>query len=183
MNAITALDIPYYIGGSVASSLQGAPRTTMDVDIVCELNEQHAMLLLAAIPTVDFYFSEASVRDAVRRHSCFNLIHLKSSFKVDVFVSKQRPFDRTAMRRAEMINIGDVYEVLVRVASPEDIILAKLEWYKLTNETSERHWNDIERLIDVQGDRLDKSYLRTAAMSIGVEKLLGRLARLNLPND
>lgn len=182
VEAFNALNIPYYIGGSVASSLQGAPRTTMDVDMVCELAEDIVPALLARIPSTNFYFSETAIREAVRRRSCFNLIHLASSFKVDVFVSIKRQFDVDAMRRAELINIGQGREMWVRVASPEDIVVAKLQWFKMTNETSERQWNDIERLIDVQGDRMDRSYLRSAASSVGVDDLLNRLARLNLTN-
>ncbi|MHB0958869.1 MAG: hypothetical protein ACYC0X_15005 [Pirellulaceae bacterium] len=172
--AFHRLGIPHYVAGSVASSFHGATRTTMDVDVVCELSEDRIGLFVQSFDD-SFYISEAAVRDAVRRKSCFNLIHMPTSFKIDVFISRGRPFDAAAMRRATPESLGETRAVNVPIASAEDSIISKLEWYRLTNETSERQWDDVSRLICLLGDAADVEYLRGAAESIEVADLLARL--------
>ncbi len=174
VEAFQRLHIPHYVGGSIASSFHGATRSTMDVDLVAELSEDQVTSFLASIGA-DFYVSEPAVRDAVRRRSCFNLIHLPSSFKVDVFVSRRRPFDEDVMRRASRERLGGSRTVEVPIASAEDTIISKLEWFRLTNETSERQWEDVSRLIRLLGEAIDTAYLHHAAVSVGVDDLLGKL--------
>ncbi len=172
--AFTRLGIRHYVGGSVASSFHGASRSTMDVDLVAEMSNSAVSDFLNCFDK-DFYVSEAAVRDAIRRKSCFNLIHLPTSFKVDVFVSHQRSFDVTAMNRARLERIGDSQVIEIHVATPEDAIISKLEWYRKTNETSERQWEDVTRLLKLLGDAADTKYLRASAESVGVQDLLERV--------
>lgn len=168
------LDVPHFVGGSIASSFHGATRSTMDVDLVSELTEDKVAAFVARLDD-DFYRSESAIRDAVRRKSCFNLIYLPTSFKVDVFVSRRRPFDNESMRRASVERLGESRTVDVPVASAEDSIISKLEWYRLTNETSERQWDDVSRLLRLLGETADTSYLKQAADSVGVTDLLERV--------
>jgi len=172
--AMRTLEIPHYVGGSVASSFHGATRSTMDVDVVCELTDGQVSSF-AALFNRDFYISEPAVRDAVSRKSCFNLIHLPTSFKIDIFVSRGRPFDVEAMQRARLHLLGDERGVEVPIATAEDSIISKLEWYRLSNKTSERQWDDVSRLIRLLGDQADFAYLENAAASVGVSDLLTRL--------
>ncbi|MCA9107757.1 MAG: hypothetical protein R3B96_04130 [Pirellulaceae bacterium] len=172
--ALTKLGIRHYIGGSVASSFHGASRSTMDVDIVAELPESAVPAFLGYFDG-DFYVSESAIRDAIRRKSCFNLIHLPTSFKVDVFVSRQRSFDIAAMNRATVERLGDTHSLEIRVATAEDAIVSKLEWYRKTNETSERQWDDVTRLLKLLGETADREYLRASAESVGVSDLLERV--------
>jgi len=174
--ALTKLGIRHYVGGSVASSFHGASRSTMDVDLVADMTDAHVSDFLKCFGQ-DFYLSEAAIRDAIRRKSCFNLIHLPTSFKVDVFVSRQRPFDVTAMNRAKMEHLGDSRVIEIQIATPEDAIISKLEWYRKTNETSERQWDDVTRLLKLLGDVADMEYLTASAESVGVQDLLERLIR------
>ena len=97
--AFRQLKIRHYVGGSVASSFHGAALSTIDVDLVCEFTVDQVKSFVASFDE-NFYVSESAIREAVRRKSCFNLIHLPTSFKVDVLVSRQRPFDLESMRRA-----------------------------------------------------------------------------------
>ena len=173
---LKTLGVRHYVGGSVASSFHGATRSTMDVDLVCELTDEDVTEILNQIGS-DYYASELAMRDAVRRKSSFNLIHLPTSFKVDVFVSQGRPFDQDCMRRATMHSIGKNPGVEVPIASAEDSIISKLEWYRLTNETSQRQWDDVTRLRDLLGDQADHDYLLRAAKSTGVVDLLNRLMK------
>ena len=172
--ALTKLGIRHYVGGSVASSFHGASRSTMDVDLVADMSVVHVTEFVRCFDE-EFYLSEAAVRDAIQRKSCFNLIHLPTSFKVDVFISRQRPFDVTAMNRATMEHLGDSQVLEIRVATPEDAIISKLEWYRKTNETSERQWDDVTRLLKLLGDAADMDYLKASAESVRVQDLLKRL--------
>ena len=122
--------IRYYIGGSVASSFHGAVRSTMDVDLVCELTEEDVPFLLKQLGD-DYYASEPAIREAIRRKSCFKLIHLATSFKVDALVSRQRPFDLQTILRAQIGTLGLEKTLAVPIATAEDIIIIKLEWYRL----------------------------------------------------
>lgn len=168
------LNIPHFVGGSVASSFHGATRSTMDVDLVCELTDADITRLLNRIDT-DYYASESAMRDAVQRKTCFNLIHLPTSFKVDIFVSRQRPFDQLCMSRAVSHRLGSDPHIVLPIATAEDSMISKLEWYQLTNETSERQWDDVTKLRDLLGEKVDRDYLLRAAESVGVVDLLQRL--------
>jgi hypothetical protein len=174
VSTLQKLGIRHYVGGSVASSFHGATRSTMDVDLVCELTEDDISQLIEMIGA-DFYVSETAAREAVRRKGCFNLIYLPTSFKVDVFVSQGRPFDLESMERAKMQWLGGKRSVELPIATAEDSIISKLEWYRLSNETSERQWDDVSRLRDLMGEDADRDYLQKAAQSVGVQDLLDRL--------
>lgn len=170
-----SLQIKYFIGGSVASSFHGAMRSTMDVDILAELSLADVLPILAAVRD-EFYVSESAMREAIKRRSSFNLIHLSTSFKVDVFVSRGRRFDDLSFARSTLSRLGTVENgITVPIASVEDILLAKLECYRIGNETSERQWNDLTRLIKLHGNKLDWKYLEIVAKEIFVQDLLDRL--------
>jgi hypothetical protein len=174
--AFDRLGVRHYIGGSVASTMHGAIRSTMDVDVVCDLRADQVDAFLAAFGG-DFYVSEAAVRQAVERRSCFNLIHLPTAYKVDVFVSRGRPFDVAAMERAVPLPLAAGHNTTVPVATAEDSIVAKLEWFRLGDESSERQWQDVSRLVALHGDVLDVAHMRRMAESVGVADLLARLLR------
>ncbi|MBN2578687.1 MAG: hypothetical protein JXB10_06815 [Pirellulales bacterium] len=168
------LEVPYYVGGSIASSFYGAARSTMDVDLVAMLGAKHVPDLMESLHQ-DYYIDEKMIREAIQGHSCFNLIHLPTSYKVDVFVPKNRRYDREALRRRRNERLMDgtgTYDIYF--CSPEDILLAKLEWYRLGNETSERQWNDIVNVLKYQQPLLDRDYLEREARELEVNDLLDR---------
>ncbi|MCP4782549.1 MAG: hypothetical protein GY903_03565 [Fuerstiella sp.] len=146
----------------------------MDVDVLCEMADEHLGAFLSQFGR-DFYVSETAARDAVERKSRFTLIHLPTSFKVDIFVSRRRPFDKDRMKRAAQEKLLTDHPVSVRMTSAEDSIISKLEWYQRGNQTSERQWEDVSRLIRLLDDSVDRDYLRPAAESVGVSDLLERL--------
>jgi hypothetical protein len=172
VEALEELGIPYHIGGSVASSLYGLPRLTIDVDIVADLRQGHVRLLIDQLQT-DYYIDEDMIRDAIKRRSSFNVIHLDTLLKVDVYIPKFRSFDQEELRRAQQ-------EVLLEgtrpfnVASPEGTILNKLEWYRMGGEVSDRQWNDILGVLKVQGTHLDMDYLQKWSANLKVTNLLER---------
>lgn len=170
-----ALQIRYFIGGSVASSFHGAMRSTMDIDIVAELTLEHVRPVLAAV-AAEFYASEPAMRDAIQRRASFNLIHLPTSFKVDIFVSRGRGFDESSFGRSTISRLGTAESGIdVPIASVEDILLAKLEWYRAGDEASERQWNDVSRLVKLNRENLDWDYLESMAQELKVMDLLEKL--------
>ena len=178
--AIESLGVPYVIGGSMASTAHGRIRTTLDVDIVADLQPAHVDVLVQALGEA-FYVDANAARNAIQHRSSFNLIHLETMFKVDIFIPKDRPFDRQQLARREKQVIGTDPDQMAYVASAEDIILAKLEWYRLGGEVSERQWRDIQGILEVSGNRLDRSYLRHWAAMLNISDLLEQaLAEANL---
>jgi hypothetical protein len=176
--ALEHVQLAHCIGGSVASSFHGAARSTMDVNLLCEMPEDRITEFLGCLDQ-DFYVSEIAVREAVERKSCFNLIHLPTSFKIDVFVSEGRPFDITRMRRATREHLGSGRTIIVPMTSPEDSIISKLEWYRKGNQTSERQWDDVSKLVHLLNSSADLDYLQEAAESVGVSDLLSNLLSNN----
>lgn len=168
------LGVRHYVGGSFASSAHGVARASLDVDVVADLQRQHVTLLVTRLQHA-YYIDEARVVAAVESRRSFNLIHLATMFKIDVFVARERPFDREALGRARREAIDDAPnspEVLV--ASPEDTVLAKLEWFRAGGEVSERQWADVIGVLRLGGPNLEADYLRRWAEALGIADLLDR---------
>ena len=156
----------HYVGGSIASSAHGVPRASIDADVVAELFAPHAAPLTAQLRGAD-YVPEQRVEKAIARRTSFNVIHLETMVKVDVFVSSDRPNDRRAFDRVRSVPVEGG---AIPVSSPEDTVLAKLEWFRRGGEVSERQWTDITGLLRTAGT-LDVPYLRESAQEIGVADL------------
>jgi hypothetical protein len=172
--ALDALDIPYAIGGSFASSVHGYPRQTHDADLSVEPFPDRVDEFVARFPQAEYYTDAGMVRDAHARRASFNILHLLTMFKVDVFVRKDRPFEVELMRRrAPAFAFGQDMGPYQTVTA-EDSILLKLEWYRIGNEISDRQWGDIQGVMRTQADRLDLAYLHKWADEIGVSDLLAK---------
>src|SRR6266699_1417240 len=131
VDAFEQLGVAYYIGGSVASLAHGIYRATADVDIIADLRMEHVQPPVQLLQ--DTYYIDADmIRDAIKRRSEFNVLHLDTMFKVDIFIQKTRPFDHEVRRRLQQSKLNITGNSrLFFLESPEDVILNKLEWYKM----------------------------------------------------
>jgi hypothetical protein len=144
----------------------------LDAGLLADLRMEHAEPLVRQLGGA-FYVDLEAVREAIRRRTSFHAIHLQEAFKVDVFVCGDRPFDRSQLERRELYEVSPE-AATAYFASPENLILSKLEWYRLCQESSTRQWGYVLGVIRVQGETLDLSYLRRWAAELGVSDLLGR---------
>lgn len=171
---IQALDqsgIQYMITGAVVSSLQGEPRSTHDIDLVIAIQKSNAHKLVEAFPPPDFYLDEQSILDALNKQGVFNLIDVKEGSKVDFWVLTDTPFDLSRFSR----RISEEFMGLkMQVSTPEDTILAKLRWAKLSGG-SEKQFTDALRVYEVQYGKLDLDYLKHWARRLDIESLWIRL--------
>ena len=170
--ALNGLGLPFTIVGSVASSARGIPRATMDIDIVIRIGAFHAERLAAALGA-DWYAEPEQIRNAIQAGRAFNVIHMRSGWKIDFFPA-QSEFHANEMQRATVEPIViEGEEVSCPVSTTEDTLLAKLRWYRDGGETSDRQWGDITGLIGTNPN-LDLEYVRPWAVRLGVSDLLAK---------
>ena len=168
------LNIQYYIGGSLASSLHGIPRATQDVDIIADIALQHIPKLIKVLEA-EFYIDGDMIKDAIQRRKSFNLIHYETMFKVDIFIPKSDLAAQEEMERRQQYQVSDSPQQLLYLASAEDIILNKLQWFQMGGGVSERQWNDVLGVIQIQHTNLDRTYLERAAQQRGISDLLQKV--------
>ena len=176
LDVLDRMEIPYLVGGSVASSIHGVARPTMDVDLVADFSPDQAEEF-AALLRPDFYVDATMIREALSRGRSFNVIHYATTFKIDIFPLQNDEYSRLSFvrRRFEESHSFGPQPIECAVASAEDTILRKLEWYRAAGETSERQWNDLRGILKVSGPKLDQAYLRHWAAHLKVDDLLRQL--------
>ena len=164
------------VGGSAASSVHGWPRFTRDGDLVIRLPREDVDSLVEELQS-DFYIDSEQIRTAIDRRRSFNLIHLQTGFKFDLFPVTADPYDRVqfSRRRFQETKAFSPEPLEFSVASPEDVILSKLRWYRLGGETSEKQWNDVLGVIAVNRESLEMAYLHEWASYLKIEDLLDRI--------
>ncbi len=167
------LQIMYYIGGSVASGTHGDKRQTNDVDIVADIKPEHVVPFTDSLKE-EFYADEQMIRTAIRNRGSFNLIHFATSYKVDVFPLKARAYDQVVASRRQREIVDGEPPVESYIAQSEDIVLAKLEWFRAGGETSDRQWRDILGVLKLQCFDIDFEYMEKWAREINVSDLLER---------
>ena len=171
IDALESLGVRYLIGGSLASAVHGVVRATLDADLVADLRSDHAEALAERLRGA-FYVDAGSIREAVEHRDSFNVIHMETMFKVDVFIPQQRAYDENRLARRIARRVAAEPERVAYVSTAEDTVLVKLEWYRMGGEVSERQWRDVVGVLKVLGDQLDSDYLAHWAAELGVSDLL-----------
>jgi hypothetical protein len=161
--------IPFMVAGSYSSSFHSQPRTTNDVDLVIDPTSEQLERFLALVGE-RFYTSAESAREALARRSMFNIVDFDEGWKADLIVRKDRPYSVEEFRRRQPHTL---YGKPVPIAAPEDVILTKLEWNRIT--PSERQLRDALNVAAAQWPRLDQGYLRRWAVVLGVSDSLEQL--------
>jgi len=171
IQALEQAEIPYMITGSIASSLQGEPRSTHDIDVIISIQKSRGHKLFEVFRPTDFYLDKESIWEAIDRRTLFSLVDLKEGGKVDFWILTDEPFDRSRFSRRCQ---EDFMGLKMQVSSPEDTILAKLRWAKLSGG-SEKQFTDALRVYEVQYGTLDMAYMESWAKTLDVELLWKRL--------
>jgi hypothetical protein len=172
--ALQGAGVGYLLTGSLASSIQGEPRATHDIDLVIEVDLRAVQALADAFGTDVYYFDDLAARDALGRGGMFNLIDTSSGDKIDFWALTDDPFDRSRFERRVRTS---VFGIEVAVSAPEDTILQKLRW-GLAQGGSERQLRDALGVYEVQRGSLDEGYLDTWAETIGATEALGEVRSL-----
>lgn len=170
VDAFEELGVAYELG-SVASSVHGVPRSSLDIDILAALEPNHVSVLVEKLEGA-YYVSSTRVTDAVELESSFNVIHLKTMFKVDIFIARSNAFRRSSLQRRKLEGLTDERDFFV--TSAEDIVLHKLHWYRKGGEVSNQQWQDVIGVLKVQDEHLDMGYLQDWADKLQVADLLKR---------
>ncbi len=170
--AFEQLGIRYLLGGSMASSVHGIYRATADANFVAAIRPIQSAPLADLVKSA-FYADTEAIRAAVISGRSFNLIHLDTMLKIDVFPASNL-FHREQLRRRILQAIGPDEGQALYLATAEDTILSKLKWYREGGEVSERQWNDVLGVLKVQKQRLDASYLRQWAKNLQLTDLLDK---------
>jgi hypothetical protein len=152
INALDGSGIAYMLTGSFASAHYGVPRSTQDIDIVIEASEPRLRTFIKSLDKRRYYAELDAALEAYRCESLFNVIDTDTGWKIDLIIRKNRPFSEEEFARRQLVN-----ELSIFVASPEDVIVAKLEWAKLGG--SQRQIEDAVAIMRIQGDILDQPYL------------------------
>lgn len=168
---LNQIGIPYMLTGSLASSLQGEPRSTHDIDIIIAIQKSDIKRLVKLFSPSDFYLDEDSITNAIDTESMFNVINTNSGDKIDFWILTDESFDQSRFSRKIQ---EEFLGMKIEVSAPEDTILAKLKWAKLSGG-SEKQFTDALRVYEVQYEKLDSDYLQKWVKELDIESLWGRL--------
>lgn len=172
-DALDDMKIDYAIGGSIASSVYGKVRFTQDADITVASFADTAERLYNVLKE-NFYISKDAMYQAISNRGSFNVIHLTSAFKIDIFVQKDDDFHRQLFLHRKKVRLDESIEHLFDIVSAEDIILLKLQWYQFAGCISDRQWSDVLGVLAVQSRALDMKYLKSCSEKLGFSDIFNR---------
>ena len=148
-------------------------RATVDADFIADIKPAQIHDLILVLKD-EFYMDPDMILDSIIHQSTFNLIHMDTMFKIDVFILKDRPFEINEMHRRILQIIGDEPSHKAYFVTAEGSILAKLDWFKAGGELSERQWKDVQCILRLQKDRLGLVYLKKLSAEMGLADLFSR---------
>ncbi len=166
------LGITYFIGGSFASTIHGLPRATRDVDFIADFKAEHVVPFVAALEA-EFYLDAKTIRAAITQQRSFNVIHLDTMFKADVFMLDGSKWANNQLRRRELKPISsEGVSHVVWTCTAEDIVLQKLLWFEKGGKVSRQQWDDIMGVLKVNSSSLDFEYLQQWGAELSIASLL-----------
>ncbi|OGF68031.1 MAG: hypothetical protein A2Y62_19345 [Candidatus Fischerbacteria bacterium RBG_13_37_8] len=155
LSVFEKLEIPYFVTGSLASMFYGEPRFTNDADIVADIKEHHIAEFAAFFSPNEFYLDEMMISNAIIRKHQFNIIHPATGLKIDVYIYKKDSFDKSRFDRRKKIHLSE--DITAYIASPEDVIIMKMIFYK--EGGSEKHLRDIASMLKISSEDIDRAYI------------------------
>ena len=164
INAFEKLKIRYFITGSIASMFYGEPRFTNDIDVVADIKLEHIRGLLKLFPEDEFFIDEDTLRDAIKSSFQFNIIHPASGLKIDIVIPKVDDFNKSRFNRIK--KVSPIEKTLANLASPEDVIIMKMRYYK--EGESEKHLRDIASIMKISSSEIDKKYIESWAKKLNL---------------
>lgn len=171
------LGIRYFVTGAIASIAYGEPRLTNDIDIVADMNFSHVETFKSCFPENEFYLDVDSMKDAISRCSQFNIIHPMSGLKVDVIITKKDDFDKSRFARTKKLQVSE--SEYAEFASPEDVIIKKLEYFK--QGRSDKHLRDIAGMLKISSESIDRGYVSSWAKRLFVNEIWEELQKKVFP--
>ncbi|MDX2012705.1 MAG: hypothetical protein SFW67_21075 [Myxococcaceae bacterium] len=169
--AFERIGVDYFLGGSMASSLQGPPRFTNDIDFVANLRAHHVQDLKTVLGA-DFEVDEVALLECVKSRRSWNIFHTPTATRIDLFPVGPSEFDVEELMRRQRRDLGDGRSLFVK--SPEDTVLRKLDWYRRGGEANGQQFRDAVGVLQFQGAALNQRYLDVWAPKVGVVELLAR---------
>jgi hypothetical protein len=163
--ALDSTGVPYMLTGSLASSMYGIPRATNDIDVVIAPTREQLLSLVQLFQRLGLTVESDAAVTALRARSQFNVIDLLRGFKVDLIFRKEREFSVTEFDRRER---HEVEGMSLTLATPEDVVIAKLEWAKIGE--SERQLVDAAGIVKMQRETLDVAYIERWVESLGLQR-------------
>ncbi len=176
VSILEELGIKYALGGSIASSVYGRVRFTQDADITLEPFDDKAESFFEMVKD-QFYISKNAMKHALIETASFNIIHLATAFKIDLFIRKNNIFGEQVLKRARNLSLSGKKEKKFSVVSPEDIILLKLLWYRDSGCSLQKQLEDVTAVFEVQADRLDLNYLKEWGKTLGISELINKFIK------
>ena len=175
--ALESIGAEYFLGGSLASSIDGEPRATNDIDFVVDVPLGRIGDLVSELGS-DFEVDLAMLRDAILHGKSANVFYLPLVLKIDIFGHAHGPFDEMEFARRRSVSVQDGRSLYVK--SPEDTILRKLLWYREGGEVSDRQWRDVLGVLRAWAGKLDNAYLENWATRLALTTLIERAKEQSL---
>ena len=156
----------YLVTGSIGAMAYGEPRLTNAIDLILEIQSEDVASLIRAFPESDFYLPPSEVIQSERvrmQRGHFNIIHLETMLKADVYLAGADPLHRWAFQHAVRMEIEGR---LIAFAPSEYIILRKLEFFE--EGGSEKHLRDIAAMMQESGPVMDATFLSQEVLARGL---------------
>ncbi len=173
VRALHKTRIPYMLTGSIVSSFQGTPRSTHDIDVVVSISQKDIPSIIEAFPPDYYYINQITIKQAISNKGQFNIIDISEGDKIDFWLLTNSEFDKARFSRRQKVKLINFQAY---ISSPEDTILQKLYWSKLSGD-SIKQYNDALGIFEIQYSKIDTGYINRWSRKLGIETLLKKIKK------